>query len=104
MPDDSMNEALRELLERRQAEQRGMREALFGQAPPEPTKEPDADALRREAAENAAPAISFDGGARDPGPRQPPSMDSVIRSSRALRDREVTDYADQLDRDGSPWR
>ncbi len=47
-----MNEVLRELLARRQAEQRAwMNEAIYGrqqQAPPEPTGEPDA--LRREVA------------------------------------------------------
>ncbi len=91
---------LRELLERREAEQRGMHEAIFGrqQAPPESTGEPDADAPPPP-----PPTISFDGGARDPGPRQPPSMDGLIRAGREQRGRELFDRADQLD-DGHPWR
>lgn len=125
-----MHQALREQLDRRQAEQQEWREALFGKAPPEPTKEPGIDALRREAAEARAaaehahreagttreepeagaesfardvsaarpdPPVSFDGGVRETPPPEPPSMDSVIRGSIALKSKAVDEYARDLD-------
>jgi len=71
-------------------------------------EEPEADAQRFardvSAARDAPPTPSFDGGPRQTPPRQQPGMDGLIRAGREQRTRELFDRADQLDRDGSPWR